>query len=359
MELLRRLFGRSQEADKWLLRFSTARCQTSPLYRFLSQGAARDRDVLKIAACAPKGQPMPPLFLGAVHYLLTANPDHPLSAYYPDLTPNPKPAEESWPHFRDFCLKNQAPIRKLMETRLVQTNEVRRCAVLVPGFALISAAEQGRPLSLVEVGASMGLNLLWDKYRFEYKSDTGETVAAVGASDSRPVIACTVRGAKPIPKPEVNPSISSRLGVDLNILDASSEEDRRWLLALIWPEHHERRKMIEDAFAVASAGPLKVVKRDMLDVIPEVVSSASARDVICIFHSFTFNQIPGSVRNQFESMLADLSKTRRLYRMALESVMDKPTLRIERYEAGSKQTWDIAETEVHAHWIKLLGVNQL
>jgi hypothetical protein len=46
-----------------------------------------------------------------------------------------------------------------------QTNEVRRSAVLLPGFLTI-AAETGLPLRILELGASAGLNQLWDRRHY-------------------------------------------------------------------------------------------------------------------------------------------------------------------------------------------------
>ena len=49
----------------------------------------------------------------------------------------------------------------VMRSHHTQTNEVGRCAVILP--ALPAA-----PIALIEVGASAGLCLLFDKYQYDY-----------------------------------------------------------------------------------------------------------------------------------------------------------------------------------------------
>ena len=43
----------------------------------------------------------------------------------------------------------------------MQTNEVQRSWALLPGFLALA---DGRPLDLLELGPSAGLNLVWDRY---------------------------------------------------------------------------------------------------------------------------------------------------------------------------------------------------
>lgn len=55
-----------------------------------------------------------------------------------------------------------------MRTRRTQTNEVARCALLLPVLTRLPA-----PLALIEVGAAAGLGLRLDRWAYRYVTQTG------------------------------------------------------------------------------------------------------------------------------------------------------------------------------------------
>jgi hypothetical protein len=110
----------------------------------------------------PPGSVLGLRLLGAVHRLV-------LEGRLPELAreysrPDPDPAEV-WRLFAEALSEHAGALRPLIE-RTVQTNEVGRSAALLPGFLRI-AQHTGLPLRLLEVGCSAGLNLRWDRYRYE------------------------------------------------------------------------------------------------------------------------------------------------------------------------------------------------
>src|SRR5215218_1913808 len=144
--------------------FALEECHdSSPLYERLALGVADDPAMLALAAYARPGQPTPNLLFAAVQYLLLGGTPHPLAAFYPGLAHDPVAGGDPYPAFHDFCRQHADSIRELLETRLVQTNEVRRSACLLPAFCWVARLAGDRPLALLEIGASAGLNLLWDR----------------------------------------------------------------------------------------------------------------------------------------------------------------------------------------------------
>src|SRR5690625_5380720 len=82
--------------------------------------------MLSISSYALAGQPIPNLFLAAVHQLLLKGKGHALASFYPSLAEHPRDKSQSFQHFKEFCLTHREEIIKILQTRLVQTNEVGR-----------------------------------------------------------------------------------------------------------------------------------------------------------------------------------------------------------------------------------------
>src|SRR5437899_11842640 len=183
---------------------------SSPLYEHLSLAIVKDPEIRSLAGQCRKGERPPNLFFAAVHVLLLKGTRHPLSLYYQGLSGSSLGTDDPYPTFRSFCLEYDEEIRSLISARLVQTNEVSRCACLVPAFVLVSRGTKGRPLHLVEIGTSAGLNLFWDNYSYRY----GETLQ-YGDIDSPVQIKCTMKGKVVLPLPETFPEISARVGIDV------------------------------------------------------------------------------------------------------------------------------------------------
>ena len=330
--------------------FARRECRgSSALYERLSYGIAGDAEVLTLAAHCRPGQPAPNLFFGAVHFLLLGGLEHPLAAFYPSVTGDAGPTSDPYPAFRSFCLEQAASIRALVESRLVQTNEVRRSALLLPALTLV-AERSGRPLALVEVGASAGLNLLPDRYGYSY----GDGRRA-GDPASPVQLACAVRGDRPPPIPARVPAIASRLGIDLNPVDVRDPDAVAWLRALIWPEHAERAALLRRAMAVAAADPPPLLAGDALELLPRVLTQAPGDAALCVIHTHTLNQFPRAARDQLTTLLDGRGTRRDLYRISIGDLFPdpaQPLLGLVAYEDGVKAEQILAACDGHARWIE-------
>lgn len=283
---------------------------TSPLYERLARGVADDSALLDLAGVVPEGRSPPHLLLAAVHSLLLAGENHPLSTYYATCTKNPTSPTVSDPRpaFRGFCLGHEAELRTLLTTRRTQTNAVRRCAALLPAFEYVSRTASDRPIALVELGPSAGLNLCWDRYGYDY-GDAGQ----YGRTDSPVRVESTVRGDRSPPLSEELPPVTSRVGIDLHPLDVTDPDDARWLRALVWPEHGTRHELLEKAIAVARENPPELVAGDAIEMLPDVFAEIPSERPVCVFDTNVRYQLDEAGRERLRSILADIGSERELH----------------------------------------------
>ena len=217
---------------------------SSPIYERLALAVAEDPAALEFLSEVEPAKRQPNLLFGALRWHNVTLED---------------PAEAlAW------LREHQDAVLAVMRTRRTQTNEVARCATLLPALALLP-----QPLALIEVGASAGLCLLYDSWRYHY---TGPGVDRwVGSAKSPLTLSCATTGDVPLPQ-EV-PAIVWRAGLDLNPIDAADPDARRWLQALIWPEHHERADRLNAAMDVAAVAAPRIVAGDLARDLPKLPST--------------------------------------------------------------------------------------
>lgn len=324
---------------------------SSPLYAQLSLEIAADPAVLSLVAAADLAQQVSNLLLGAVHFLLLGGLTSPLADFYPSLSPYPRPRQEAYPYFRAFCLKNAEAIRQLVTTQRVQTNEVQRCTGLLPAFGIVAKRSGDRPLALIEIGPSAGLHMLWDKYGYDYGK-----VGYTGNIESAVQLECISLGEISPPLPDPFPTVSYRLGVDLAPIDIRDDTAIRWLRALIWPEHTDRARLLEQAVQIARPDPPSIVAGNAADLLPQVLPTIPEDTTLCVYHSYTLNQCPQPVRGKILDSLEEFARERELYRISLEwySGQTQPHLELLSYDEGSVKSELLAYCESHGRTIDWL-----
>jgi len=331
------------------LRFAARECPgQSPLYAALARAVANDGDLLELAACVPPDQPPPNLLLAAVHALLLAGTTHPLRDCYPDLAAAPKPARQAPQLFRDFCLSHTQAIAAMLAQRRVATNEPARAACLYPALRLVAAARPGQPLHLVDIGASAGLNLLLDHFRFDYGP-----AGRHGALSPALTLHCALSGRRP-PLPPGRLPAGLRVGIDLAPLDVRQPADAAWLRALIWPEQRARAARLRQAIALARRRPPDVRRGDGVRLLPGLLAALPAGEPVCVMHAFTFNQVDASARRRVEARLHAGARVRPLYRLGYEwGVGRAPRLELEAYATSrSAGPMVLADACAHGSWLR-------
>lgn len=305
----------------------------SPLWERVALLAAGEPRLLDMANEARPGVQQPNMLLAAFHYLLLDSP----------IPPRELIATMSDSAIVSFLLGHESEVRALVRERLVQTNEVRRCALFLPAFVTV-AREVQRPLALVEVGSSAGLLLNFDRYRYVY-----EPGGEVGVTDGL-TLTCEVRGEVMPPLETSVLTIASRVGIDLNPIRVDSEADVKWLRALIWPEHEERQERLTAALAVAAEQRPDVRRGDAFDLLPELVAAIPGNVTPVVFHCMTLAHMAPPQRKAFATMTSEMAATREgdLSWIAIEG--DSVFLTTFGSD-GSPSTTALAKMNPHGAWL--------
>ncbi|MCA0983207.1 DUF2332 domain-containing protein [Halobacillus yeomjeoni] len=324
------------------IEFARLECDgSSPLYKALSMEVGSDPDLLELCSNAKEGQPVPNLLFGAVHYLLH-NSHHPLRRYYKSLVESPLQEEDAFPHFKDFCRQYENEIQNLLKTKRVQTNEVRRCAYLYPVFCHIHE-QTGAPLSMIEIGSSAGLQMLWDHYCYSYGDGQ-----SYGNPHSPVHLASEVRrGSRPHFR-KGSPPVASRVGIDLHISDLMDPEQCLWLKALIWPEHEERRVLFEQAVDQFKKHSPRLLEGDGLALLKEEASHAPEGSVLCIYHTHVANQMPEFVKEKLLKTIQEIGRRRDIFHV-YNNIHDRK-LHVDSIIEGHEHSQVMGETDGHGRW---------
>ncbi|HEX6448792.1 MAG TPA: DUF2332 domain-containing protein [Trebonia sp.] len=285
----------------------------SPVYELLSEAVVGDDDLLALLLSAPVQQRRPSLLFAAVNLLIVEHPGAELAAYYPIHGGPRSPDSRLAPAFSAFCARHRGELVRLLRDGSTQTNEIRRCVALRLGLEHVRRRWPGS-VALVEVGASAGLNLLFDRYRYRLN---GHDVP--GTSDSKVTISCEVRGQEPggqliaqlIGPP---PGITSRLGFDQHPVDVAAPAERAWLEAFIWPERTSELATLRAAIDLAlsastlsagtlSAGAAIVVKGDAVTDTATLLNSLPGSEPVVVFTASLFSYLTADARAAFAAQL--------------------------------------------------------
>ncbi len=285
---------------------------SSPLYRSLARTAAGNAGLPRLAARGRPGQYPTFLFFGAVHALLLAGIDHELARFYPSIAgAHARPPDQAGPALIDFCAAFESELAALIETRLVQTNVVKRSLAPRLGLAVIGRCTAA-PVHLIEVGASAGVLLRFDRYGYALGG------RQFGDPSSPVQIRAEWRGDTAVPDLDALPPLASVTGVDLHPLDARDADDRHWLEALVWPENRYEADLLHHALAVVAADPPPIRAGDAIDVCPTLAAELPPGEPRVVFHSMTRMHVPADQLALFDAAIDTLGRDAPLYRLSLE-----------------------------------------
>lgn len=309
----------------------------SPLYATLVDVVSADAELMRVINRIEHQLP-PNLLFAAVQYLLMEGADDDLSRFYPSLTTDPDPPEGVGPHFRRFVLEHEEQIVEIGNTRYTQTNECRRCIALLP-MVMMAPFDS---FHLVDIGASAGLNLAVDRYGYRYDVAQWHTDASL-------VLEAEWRGA-PVALREVE--VVGRTGLDLNPLDPYDVSARRWLDALIWPEHHERRARLRSALELVSTLEMEMVGGDATATLPVCLDNLAPGVPVVMMSSFTLAQFSPAQRDRLETVLSDARAHRPVHSISMEALEKSDDWAQLVVDDGSG-TRIVGQAHPHGEWVEI------
>jgi hypothetical protein len=227
----------------------------------------------------PAGHSLPLRIAGGLHALVLKAQAPALMAAYP-------------PHVCDDATLEDAVLTTLKthEDFLVdwtksppQTNEVRRSAALI-AMAHVAVQHFDRPIVLSELGASGGLNLMWDHFALDVAG------AHLGPVRSALTLSPEWQGAPP---PASCPQVVDRSGVDLNPLNPNDSEDLLRLTAYLWADQPQRLELTRAAASVMDA---HVAQGDAIDWLEDRLNTAPEGHMHMIQNTVAWQYFPHSAQ---------------------------------------------------------------
>ncbi len=310
----------------------------SALYAELLEGIAADvvrggptLQLLDPHAGAPVGDAVLLRLLAGVHELVLDGRADGLAAHYPSAGGAPGPGLDE--AFAAVVEEHHESLAEAM-TRGVQTNEPGRSAALLCG--LLPSAERGLPLRLLEIGASAGLNLLFDRYHYR----SGEWTFGPPESPlqfDEPFVGRAPRGRTAV-------QVAERRGCDLEPLDPTTPGGARRLRSFVWPDQLDRLRRLDAALQVAGSEPFVVERRDAGDWLEEQLAEPLAGTVTVVVHSIVFQYLPTPTRRRVLALIDSAGRrataTAPFAWLRMEPGGDRAEVRL--------TTWPSARTELVA-----------
>jgi hypothetical protein len=285
----------------------------SPLYEALL-AAALD-DVARGGPCAAVLARVPPgldpiadavalRFLGAVHRLVLSGDAPALARWFPTAGGRFDPAgadgRDAAAAAADFVVAVGEHADALVAGLdvPVQTNEIGRCATLAVGFTDV-VRSTGLPLRLLELGASAGLNLLWDRWRYE----SGDT--AWGSPGARLRFASNYSTPAPDVSAPLGPGaiVVARRGCDRSPIDPTTHEGRLLLRSFVWPDQADRHARLDTAMAAATELPVSVEAGDAAAWVTAQLAEPAPGAATVVYHSIVWQYLPPSTRERIAAAL--------------------------------------------------------
>jgi hypothetical protein len=286
---------------------------------------------------SPRATSLPLRLAGGLHALVLSGQDPELAAAY--ACPDADPTKAALAAIR----RHPATLLSWLASP-PQTNEVRRSAVLIAAAHWLTA-RFGLPLVLSELGASAGLNLLWDRYALSLPGQT--------FGPDSPALTLAPDWTGPLP-PADPPVVTARRGVDLAPPDPVT--DRLRLLAYIWADQPDRIARTEAALDLAAQARPAVDRGDAGDWLETRLATRCDGAVHLVYHTVAWQYFPPSTRARALAALdrsgSGAGPTAPLARLGMEADGTEPGAALTLTLWPGKEVIDLGRADFHGRWVR-------
>lgn len=274
--------------------------------------------------------------VGALHRTALVDEACPLRAWLPSTGGIVDP-EQAVAAARVVAADDPEGLRVAMSAP-VQTNEVGRAAVLSAALHA-SVRRHPRPVRLLDIGASAGLNLVLDRYRIE--SDG----AAWGPPESPVRLVDRFVGRAPEPADLV---IAERRGCDPDPVDLTSPAGRVLLRSFVWPERTDRLALLDAAIETVRHDPPRVDRSAANAWLPGLIADPVPGLLTIVMHSAVTPYVAADEWAEVEAAIATAgaaaTETAPFAHLSFEAILDVEPLVVE----VAVQSWPGGERRVLA-----------
>jgi hypothetical protein len=236
----------------------------------------------------PSADLVPLRLAGGLHALVLSGRHPALAALYP---PAAFDAAALGPALHRLLVDEADHLRAWLASA-PQTNETQRSAVLLGGYAEV-ARRTALPLALREIGASAGLNLLWD--RFGYRLGPQRW----GDAASPVQISADWRGNALLLPASI--AVADRRANDLQPIDAGDAQAALRLRAYVWPDQPERAARLAGALRLAQTLRPAVDAGDAADWVERQLAAPTPGAATVLVHSIVWQYLPAATRARIEA----------------------------------------------------------
>jgi hypothetical protein len=325
----------------------------SPFYeRFIARCAdlIQDRSRVEAAVLGWEGDPFTDAvalrLAGALRFLVLRDAAPELASLFPPQGDGALD-EEDWTRIRAALVRHEVDVLAFIASP-PQTNEIGRCCALLGGFLEI-ARRFGSPLALYEIGASAGLNLLWDQWRYRGAHWTW-------GSPSAPL--CLDADWQGDPPPAVAATVASRHACDLRPLDLRRRDHRLRLLSYVWPDQADRLARAETAIACFLQSGLEVEQDDAVAWLGRCLPARREDAIRVVYQSIFVQYLSEARRGDLETLVrergshADVASPLAWLRLEPSPYRPWAMLTLTAWPGGTETA--LAECDFHGRWVKWL-----